>query len=36
MTQTDLSWHQDTRNGSAPPLCLRNVHINYRTRKGNV
>ena len=38
MTQNpDLTWHQNPENnGSQPPLSLQNVHVNYRTRKGNV
>ncbi|RME62382.1 MAG: ABC transporter ATP-binding protein [Caldilineae bacterium] len=36
MSESALSWHEETaRNGKAP-LSLRNVYINYRTRKGNV
>lgn len=34
MTQADLSWHEPKAN--QPPLSLQDVHINYRTRKGNV
>ncbi|MEZ4707197.1 MAG: ABC transporter ATP-binding protein [Caldilineaceae bacterium] len=40
MTPSTLEWQQNAQNGRSksdkPPLSLRNVHINYRTRKGNV
>lgn len=36
MTQADLTWHHDGTSDDRPPLSLQNVHINYRTRKGNV
>ncbi|MEZ4639570.1 MAG: ABC transporter ATP-binding protein [Caldilineaceae bacterium] len=36
MSQVNLNWHQESKTSGQPPLSLRNVHINYRTRKGNV
>lgn len=33
---TDIQWHHDTARDAEIPLTLRNVYINYRTRKGNV
>jgi peptide/nickel transport system ATP-binding protein len=36
MTKSALEWHHTTANGEKPPLSLQNVHINYRTRHGNV
>ncbi|MCB0186212.1 MAG: ATP-binding cassette domain-containing protein, partial [Caldilineaceae bacterium] len=36
MSQVNLNWHQESKTAGQPPLSLRNVHINYRTRKGNV
>jgi len=33
---TQIHWQHDTGRDAEIPLTLRNVHINYRTRKGNV
>nr|HMN31390.1 ATP-binding cassette domain-containing protein [Caldilineaceae bacterium] len=36
MTATTLQWHHAASENGKPPLSLRNVHINYATRRGPV
>lgn len=36
MSTSTLEWHQSATKEQAPPLSLRNVHINYGTRRGSV
>src|SRR4051812_9752597 len=36
MSKSNLEWQQGPNHDQKPPLSLKNVYVNYGTRKGNV